>query len=62
MYDKDQVRYFRRDNHKWRKKADGVTVRETHEKLKVLLSTCCRARVLTRGLDCDWARRRWGPP
>ena len=25
----------RRDNHSWRKKKDGKTVRETHEKLKV---------------------------
>lgn len=25
----------RRDGHNWRKKADGKTIRETHEKLKV---------------------------
>ena len=30
------MRFFRKDGHDWRKKADGKTVRETHEKLKVL--------------------------
>lgn len=29
------MRFFRKDGHEWRKKADGKTVRETHEKLKV---------------------------
>jgi len=28
------VRFFRKDGHSWRKKSDGKTVRETHEKLK----------------------------
>lgn len=36
LFDKKQERYFRRDGHHWRKKANGKTVRETHEKLKVL--------------------------
>lgn len=35
LFDKKQERYFRRDGHQWRKKANGKTVRETHEKLKV---------------------------
>ena len=35
LFDRKAVRFFRRDNHNWRKKADGKTVRETHEKLKV---------------------------
>eukprot|EP00193_Tetraselmis_chui_P000676 CAMPEP_0177757558 /NCGR_PEP_ID=MMETSP0491_2-20121128/3705_1 /TAXON_ID=63592 /ORGANISM="Tetraselmis chuii, Strain PLY429" /LENGTH=481 /DNA_ID=CAMNT_0019273213 /DNA_START=519 /DNA_END=1964 /DNA_ORIENTATION=- len=35
MYDRKQVRFFRLDGHNWRKKHDGKTVRETHEKLKV---------------------------
>lgn len=37
LFDRKTVRYFRKDGHNWRKKADGKTVRETHEKLKVLL-------------------------
>lgn len=37
LFDKKQERYFRRDGHHWRKKANGKTVRETHEKLKVWL-------------------------
>lgn len=28
------MRFFRKDGHSWRKKSDGKTVRETHEKLK----------------------------
>jgi len=35
LFDRKAVRFFRKDNHNWRKKADGKTVRETHEKLKV---------------------------
>eukprot|EP00884_Botryococcus_braunii_P020462 jgi/Botrbrau1/709/Bobra.160_2s0032.1 len=35
LFDRKTVRYFRKDGHNWRKKADGKTVRETHEKLKV---------------------------
>jgi hypothetical protein len=29
------LRYFRKDGHIWRKKKDGKTVKEAHEKLKV---------------------------
>ena len=36
LFDRRAVRFFRKDGHSWRKKADGKTVRETHEKLKVL--------------------------
>ena len=36
LFDRKAVRFFRKDSHNWRKKADGKTVRETHEKLKVL--------------------------
>lgn len=39
MFDRKAVRFFRKDGHNWRKKADGKTVRETHEKLKVNLPT-----------------------
>jgi hypothetical protein len=35
LFDRKAVRFFRKDGHNWRKKADGKTVRETHEKLKV---------------------------
>uniref|UniRef100_A0A061R7K3 Calmodulin-binding transcription activator 1 n=1 Tax=Tetraselmis sp. GSL018 TaxID=582737 RepID=A0A061R7K3_9CHLO len=35
LYDRKAVRFFRLDGHEWRKKKDGKTVRETHEKLKV---------------------------
>lgn len=34
LYDKRTCRYFRRDGHSWRKKRDGKTIGETHEKLK----------------------------
>ena len=36
LFDRKSVRFFRKDGHNWRKKADGKTVRETHEKLKVV--------------------------
>jgi hypothetical protein len=29
------LRYFRKDAHNWRKKKDGKTVKEAHERLKV---------------------------
>lgn len=35
LFNRKAVRFFRKDGHEWRKKADGKTVRETHEKLKV---------------------------
>eukprot|EP00850_Spirogloea_muscicola_P019471 SM000191S05220 [mRNA] locus=s191:221872:227911:+ [translate_table: standard] len=34
LFDRKLVRYFRKDGHNWRKKKDGKTVREAHEKLK----------------------------
>lgn len=34
LFDRKVLRYFRRDGHRWRKKKDGKTVREAHEKLK----------------------------
>lgn len=34
LYDRRICRFFRRDGHNWRKKPDGKTIRETHEKLK----------------------------
>eukprot|EP00240_Pyramimonas_obovata_P004762 CAMPEP_0118930118 /NCGR_PEP_ID=MMETSP1169-20130426/6916_1 /TAXON_ID=36882 /ORGANISM="Pyramimonas obovata, Strain CCMP722" /LENGTH=419 /DNA_ID=CAMNT_0006872431 /DNA_START=153 /DNA_END=1409 /DNA_ORIENTATION=+ len=35
LFHRKTCRYFRKDGHNWRKKKDGKTVRETHEKLKV---------------------------
>ena len=35
LFNRKTLRFFRKDGHSWRKKADGKTVRETHEKLKV---------------------------
>ncbi|XP_075264017.1 uncharacterized protein LOC142355865 [Convolutriloba macropyga] len=35
LYDRRTVRFFRLDGHNWRKKSDGKTVKETHEKLKI---------------------------
>lgn len=47
MFDRKAVRFFRKDLHNWRKKADGKTVRETHEKLKVDLALlCCSVHVM----------------
>ena len=48
LFNRKSVRFFRKDGHDWRKKADGKTVRETHEKLKVgqssgLSSSLCDA-------------------
>lgn len=46
LFDRKAVRFFRKDGHNWRKKADGKTVRETHEKLKVYpVVRNCRCRV-----------------
>ncbi|KAJ7946722.1 Calmodulin-binding transcription activator 2 [Quillaja saponaria] len=35
LFDRKVLRYFRKDAHSWRKKRDGKTVKEAHEKLKV---------------------------
>ncbi|KAF5743936.1 calmodulin-binding transcription activator 2-like isoform X2 [Tripterygium wilfordii] len=35
LFDRKVLRYFRKDCHNWRKKKDGKTVKEAHEKLKV---------------------------
>lgn len=37
LFDRKVIRYFRKDGYRWRKKKDGKTVKEAHEKLKV----CC---------------------
>jgi hypothetical protein len=35
LFDRKILRYFRKDGHNWRKKKDGKTIKEAHEKLKV---------------------------
>lgn len=35
LFDRKTLRFFRKDGYRWRKKADGRTIREAHEKLKV---------------------------
>ncbi|KAL8137158.1 hypothetical protein V2J09_003159 [Rumex salicifolius] len=35
LFNRKVLRYFRKDNHNWRKKKDGKTIKEAHEKLKV---------------------------
>ncbi|KAK9677629.1 hypothetical protein RND81_11G156700 [Saponaria officinalis] len=35
LFDRKVLRYYRKDGHNWRKKKDGKTVKEAHEKLKV---------------------------
>ncbi|XP_045792198.1 probable GTP-binding protein OBGC2 isoform X2 [Trifolium pratense] len=37
LFDRKVTRYFRKDGHNWRKQKDGKTVREAHERLKVLV-------------------------
>ncbi|KQK21448.1 calmodulin-binding transcription activator 3 isoform X2 [Brachypodium distachyon] len=34
LFDRKILRYFRKDGHNWRKKKDGKTIKEAHEKLK----------------------------
>lgn len=35
LFDRKMLRNFRKDGHNWKKKKDGKTVQEAHEKLKV---------------------------
>lgn len=37
LFNRKVLRYFRKDAHNWRKKKNGKTVKEAHEKLKVSL-------------------------
>ncbi|XP_017241682.1 calmodulin-binding transcription activator 3 isoform X1 [Daucus carota subsp. sativus] len=34
LFDRKVLRYFRKDGHNWRKKRDGKTIKEAHERLK----------------------------
>lgn len=47
LYDRKVVRNFRKDGHNWKKKKDGKTVQEAHEKLKVICANNCCYIVLS---------------
>lgn len=59
MFDRKVLRYFRKDGHNWRKKKDGKTVKEAHERLKVVnktlfrLSSSSLRSMVNRGAPCD---------
>ena len=60
LFDRKVLRYFRKDGHNWRKKKDGKTVKEAHERLKVGTRhhgfVCCllNLRVMVHShLGCD---------
>lgn len=50
LFDRKVIRYFRKDSYRWRKKKDGKTVKEAHEKLKV----CCSIYYLLVQFFCLW--------
>lgn len=62
LYDRKVVRNFRKDGHNWKKKKDGKTVQEAHEKLKVICANnCCtlyyhNTSTIIGALSClvDW--------
>lgn len=57
LFDRKILRYFRKDGHNWRKKKDGKTVKEAHERLKagsVDVLHCYYAH----GEDCSNFQRR----
>lgn len=41
LFNKRVLRFFRRDGHNWRKKKDGRSVGEAHERLKVCCGCLC---------------------
>lgn len=46
LFDRTQLKSFRRDNHVWKSRAGGKTVQETHEKLKVPSHNCYASFVI----------------
>ena len=55
IYSRRYVNRFRQDGHLWQKKADGKTLRESHEKLRIngqAVINCCysRSEVRSRSL------------
>lgn len=64
LFNRKSVRFFRKDGHDWRKKSDGKTVRETHEKLKVHSFTDLWLMVVSPvccGTDCCSGQAMWSP-
>ena len=53
LFNRKTVRFFRKDGHDWRKKSDGKTIRETHEKLKVCTLPTNRSQI------CAIFLRKW---
>ena len=59
LFDRKVLRYFRKDGHNWRKKKDGKTVKEAHEKLKVskyfinqYVEGCTKSLTVDAGMFC----------
>ncbi|XAR64384.1 hypothetical protein NMG60_11024696 [Bertholletia excelsa] len=52
LFNKRVLRFFRKDGHSWRKKKDGRTVGEAHERLKV---------GNVEALNCYYARGEQNP-
>ncbi|KAF3785594.1 Calmodulin-binding transcription activator 3 [Nymphaea thermarum] len=48
LFDRKVLRYFRKDGHNWRKKKDGKTVREAHERLKAVLMSCIATMLMVK--------------
>ncbi len=47
LYDKKVTPHFRADGHSWAKKRNGVSIKESHEKLRVnseFVLSCCYSR------------------
>ncbi|CAG7864774.1 unnamed protein product [Brassica rapa] len=55
LFDRKELRYFRKDGHNRRKKKDGKTVKEDHEKLKLLLAVKqCHEKGICHGdIKCE---------
>ncbi|OAY83213.1 Calmodulin-binding transcription activator 5 [Ananas comosus] len=45
LFDRKMLRNFRKDGHNWKKKKDGKTVQEAHEKLKMVLTYEKKAKI-----------------
>ena len=57
LYNKLCVKHFRQDGHNWVKRKNGISVKESHEKLRIngeYVLTCC----YTRGEDHPGFQRR----
>lgn len=60
LFDRKTLRYFRKDGHNWRKKKDGKTVKEAHERLKV--GKNCYVVLFVMNFPCsicDFSQSSW---